>query len=66
MCLATVYLTHDGTDEQLCSSVSRMSARDDVLVFTDLFGKSTKVKGEIYEMEFSGSHIYVTGSVVPD
>ena len=64
MCLATVYVTHDGTDEKVCSSITHMDAKGGTLVFTDLLGRRTQVQGTIYEMDFNGSHVYVKGSVL--
>ena len=64
MCLGTVYVTRDGVDEKVCSSVSHVDVKDDVLVFTDLLGRSTTIRGSIYEMDLNGSFIYVNGTVL--
>ena len=65
MCLGTVFVTKDGVDEKVCSSISHVDVQGETLVFTDLLGRRTTIKGSIYEMDLNGSYIYVDGSVVP-
>ncbi|WP_165045502.1 CooT family nickel-binding protein [Adlercreutzia sp. ZJ138] len=63
MCLGTVFVSHDGIDEQICTSVTHVDIQDEALVFTDLLGCHTRVQGMIYEMDLAESRIYVKESL---
>lgn len=65
MCLGTVFVTCDGVDKQVCASITHVDAEEDTLVFTDLLGRRTTIRGSIYEVDLNDSHIYVNGSVIP-
>ena len=63
MCLGTVYVTRGGVGEKVCPSITHVNIRGDELVFTDLLGRYTTIRGTIYEMDLNGSFIYVNGQV---
>lgn len=60
MCLSEVYLLKKNQEKELlCKNIAAMTTKDDRLVFTNLLGITTEVKGKLETVNLMDNYIYV-------
>ena len=59
MCLSTVYVKDQGSQEQLARNVATVRLRDGKLVFTDIMGVTKEIDGEIDSIDLLENIILV-------
>jgi predicted RNA-binding protein len=57
MCLAKVYLGHDGESELLMEEITSIKLEGGKLLVTSLFGEKKEIEASIREIDFRGSNV---------
>ena len=59
MCLSTVYNNEKKDDNILCRFVQTIQAEGDKLIFTDVMGAVTEIRGRLVSADLAGGTVVV-------
>lgn len=59
MCLSTVYKNEKRDDTVLCTYVSAIRAEGEDLIFTDIMGNSTTIRGRLVAADLTAGTVIV-------